>query len=211
MKKTLCKSKKIRERSRLQPSSKPLSHQCKKCGRLSTKKKWICKPKLYDARRIPDTAAEKGVREMMKTLDRKKICKILNTIIEYEMAGVVRYAHSSLMVIGPYRQPIVQFLQEQATESLQHALEAGELITGLDGHPSQKIANIEESNDHSVTQILSESLAHEEHAVTLYRSLLAEVSDSSVMLEEYARGKISAEEQHALEVKKMLKDYSSTP
>ena len=29
------------------------------------------------------------------------------------------------------------------------------------------------------------------------------------MLEEYARGKISAEEQH-VEVKKMLKDYSST-
>ncbi|MBT7312916.1 MAG: bacterioferritin, partial [Halieaceae bacterium] len=54
----------------------------------------------------------------MKNLDREKVCQILNTIIEYEMAGVVRYAHSSLMVIGPYRQPIVQFLQEQATESL---------------------------------------------------------------------------------------------
>ena len=144
----------------------------------------------------------------MKNLDREKVCQILNTIIEYEMAGVVRYAHSSLMVIGPYRQPIVQFLQEQATESLQHALEAGELITGLDGHPSQKIAEIEESNDHSVTQILSESLDHEQHAVSLYQALLGEVSDASVMLEEYARGKISAEEQHALEVRKMLKDYS---
>ena len=44
--------------------------------------------------------------------------------------------------------------------------------------------------------------------MTLYRSLLDEVSDTSVMLEEYARGKISAEEQHALEVKKMLKDYT---
>ena len=144
----------------------------------------------------------------MKNLDREKVCQILNTIIEYEMAGVARYAHSSLMVIGPYRQPIVQFLQEQATESLQHALEAGELITGLDGHPSQKIAEIEESHDHSVTQILSESLDHEQHAVSLYQTLLGEVSDASVMLEEYARGKISAEEQHALEVRKMLKDYS---
>ena len=211
MKKTLCKSKKIRERSRLQRSSKPLSHQCKKCGRLSSKKKWLCKPKRPDARRTRDTLGKKGETEIMKNLDRERICRILNTIIEYEMAGVVRYAHSSLMVIGPYRQPIVQFLQDQATESLQHALEAGELITGLDGHPSQKIANIEESNDHSVTQILSESLAHEEHAVTLYRSLLDEVSDTSVMLEEYARGKISAEEQHALEVKKMLKDYTPVP
>ncbi len=144
----------------------------------------------------------------MKELNNIKVCQILNAIIEYEMAGVVRYAHSSLMVIGPYRQPIVQFLQGQATESLQHALEAGELITGLDGHPSQKIAEIEESNDHSVTQILAESLGHEKHAVSLYRALLEEVKDCSVMLEEYARGKISAEEQHALEVTKMLKDYS---
>ena len=144
----------------------------------------------------------------MKKLNNVKVCQILNAIIEYEMAGVVRYAHSSLMVIGPYRQPIVQFLQGQATESLQHALEAGELITGLDGHPSQKIAEIEESNDHSVTQILAESLGHEKYAVSLYRALLDEVKDCSVMLEEYARGKISAEEQHALEVTKMLKDYS---
>ena len=48
----------------------------------------------------------------MKALDRTKVCEILNAIIEYEMAGVVRYAHSSLMVIGPYRLPIVQFLQD---------------------------------------------------------------------------------------------------
>ena len=210
MKKTLCKSKKVRERSHLQQSSKPISHQCKKCGRLSTKKKWLCKPKRVGTRRTIDTATKTIERKLMKSLDTEKVCRILNTIIEYEMAGVVRYAHSSLMVIGPYRQPIVQFLQEQATESLQHALEAGELITGLDGHPSQKIAEIEESNDHSVTQILTESLDHEQHAVTLYQSLLNEVSDASVMLEEYARGKISAEEQHALEVRKMLKDYSPT-
>lgn len=196
--------------SRLHRSSMPVSHQCEKCERLSTKKKWVRKPKRSDTRTTKDTVPLVIERKLMKSLDTEKVCQILNTIIEYEMAGVVRYAHSSLMVIGPYRQPIVQFLQEQATESLQHALEAGELITGLDGHPSQKIAEIEESHDHSVTQILSESLDHEQHAVNLYQSLLVEVSDASVMLEEYARGKISAEEQHALEVKKMLKDYSPT-
>lgn len=196
--------------SRLHRSSMPVSRQCEKCERLSTKKKWVRKPKRSDTRTTKDTVPLVIERKLMKSLDTEKVCQILNTIIEYEMAGVVRYAHSSLMVIGPYRQPIVQFLQEQATESLQHALEAGELITGLDGHPSQKIAEIEESHDHSVTQILSESLDHEQHAVNLYQSLLVEVSDASVMLEEYARGKISAEEQHALEVKKMLKDYSPT-
>lgn len=143
----------------------------------------------------------------MKELNQSEVCNILNEIVEAEMAGVVRYAHSSLMVTGPYRIPIVQFLQEQANESLQHALLAGDLITGLDGHPSQVIAPIEESHDHSIKQILLESLEHETHAVNLYKKLLAEVEDSSIYLEEYARGQIGEEEQHALEIKKMLKDF----
>ena len=141
-------------------------------------------------------------------IDYTKVCEILNRIVEAEMAGVVRYAHSSLMVSGPNRIPIVQFLQDQANESLAHALQAGEFITGFDGHPSQKIATITENHNHSVQQILEESLEHEEHAVSLYRELLSEVADKSIMLEEYARGQIGQEEQHALEIRKMLKDYS---
>jgi bacterioferritin len=112
------------------------------------------------------------------------------------------------MVTGPNRIPIVQFLQEQANESLQHALQAGEYITGFDGHPSQQISSIEESHDHSVIQILTESLEHELRAVNKYKELLEEVEDASIMLEEYARGQIGMEEQHALEITKMLKDYS---
>ena len=144
----------------------------------------------------------------LKTLNEKRVCEILNKIVEMEMAGVVRYAHSSLMVAGPYRIPIVGFLQEQANESLAHALQAGEYITGLGGHPSQEIAHIEDVNDHSIRQILEESLEHEQKAVEMYKELLMEVVDASIMLEEYARGQIGMEEQHALEIKKMLIDYS---
>jgi bacterioferritin len=137
-----------------------------------------------------------------------KVIEILNEIVELEMAGVVRYAHSSLMVTGPYRIPIVAFLQEQANESLQHALQAGEFITGMDGHPSQVISPIEENHDHSVMQILQESLDHEMRAVEKYKELLHVVEGNSIMLEEYARGQVGMEEQHALEIRKMLKDYS---
>ena len=144
----------------------------------------------------------------MRELNTDKVCSILNEIVELEMAGVVRYAHSSLMVTGPNRIPIVAFLQEQATESLQHALQAGEFITGFNGHPSQRIAVIEENHNHSVQQILQESLDHEMAAVDKYKELLEEVADASIMLEEYARGQIGMEEQHALEIRKMLMDYS---
>ena len=46
----------------------------------------------------------------MKQFDKKQICEILNSIMDYELAGVVRYTHSSLMVTVPHRIPIVAFL-----------------------------------------------------------------------------------------------------
>ncbi len=113
-----------------------------------------------------------------------EVCNILNEIMEYELAGVVRYTHSSMMVSGPYRLPIVTFLKEQATESLLHAQLAGEKIAGLDGHPSQKIARIEETNRHTIKDILEESLQHELHALNLYKKLLTAVENKSVYLEE---------------------------
>ena len=141
-------------------------------------------------------------------LNSLKVTDILYKIMEYELAGVVRYTHYSLMIAGPHRLPIVEFLKEQANESLLHAQQAGELLTGLDGHPSQKIAEIVETNNHSIKDILQESLAHELNALSLYKELLNEVEGCSVYLEEYARGLIGQEEQHQLELKKMLKDFS---
>ena len=141
-------------------------------------------------------------------LNSSNVTEILNRIMEYELAGVVRYTHYSLMITGPHRLPIVDFLKEQANESLVHAQQAGELLTGLDGHPSQRIAEIVETNNHSIKDILQESLAHEMSALDLYKELLKEVEGSSVYLEEYARGLIGQEEQHQLELKKMLKDFS---
>lgn len=143
----------------------------------------------------------------MKEINPELVCSILNEIMEYELAGVVRYTHSAMMVSGPYRIPIVAFLKEQASESLMHAQQAGELIVGLDGHPSQNIAKIKETNQHSIKDILEESLEHELHALSLYKKLLDDVADRSIYLEEYARGLIGEEEQHSLELKAMLKDF----
>jgi bacterioferritin len=144
----------------------------------------------------------------MRDLDNKKTIELLNNIMEFELAGVVRYTHYSLMVTGPNRIPIVDFFKAQANESLLHAQQVGEILTGLDGHPTLKITPMEESNTHSVKDILSESLAHERKALDLYKQLLTTVVDASIYLEEFARGMIGQEEMHNLELKKMLRDFS---
>jgi bacterioferritin len=145
---------------------------------------------------------------IMQELDKEKTIDLLNTIMELELSGVVRYTHYSLMVTGPNRIPIVQFFKNQATESLLHAQQAGEILTGLEGHPSQKISTIEESFQHSVKDLLQESLNHERKALETYKDLLDIVQDASIYLEEYARSMIGQEELHNIEIKKMLRDFS---
>ncbi|KAI9129887.1 bacterioferritin [Acaryochloris sp. CCMEE 5410] len=144
----------------------------------------------------------------MKELDTQKTIELLNQIMEFELAGVVRYTHYSLMVTGPNRLPIVEFFQAQASESLLHAQESGEILTGLEGHPSQRIAPIEETNQHAVRDLLQESLNHEQKALVLYKQLLEVVSGARVYLEEFARTQIGQEERHNLVIKKMLRDFS---
>jgi bacterioferritin len=145
---------------------------------------------------------------MNDLIDVPRTVAILNEILKAELTGVVRYTHYSLVITGPNRLPLVTFMQAQATESLVHAQQAGEILTGLGGHPEQGISPIEESHDHDIDEILRESIAHERGALTLYRKLLDCVSDQSVYLEEYARNQIGAEEMHMLEMNKLLRDYS---
>ncbi|MTJ07948.1 MULTISPECIES: bacterioferritin [unclassified Anabaena] len=144
----------------------------------------------------------------MQELDHKKTIDILNAIMEFELAGVVRYTHYSLMVTGPNRIPIVAFFKAQATESLLHAQQVGEILTGLEGHPTLRIAPMEETFKHNVKDILQESLSHEKNALDMYKSLLETVTNASIYLEEFARGMIGQEEMHNLELKKMLRDFS---
>ena len=61
--------------------------------------------------------------------------------------GVVRYTHYSLMIYGYNRIPIVSWMRDQATESLDHANRAGELITQFGGHPSLGIGQLLEITD----------------------------------------------------------------
>jgi bacterioferritin len=137
--------------------------------------------------------------------DRTTTVKLLNEILETELAGVVRYTHYSLMIFGHNRIPIVSWLRGEATTCLTHANEAGEMVTHLGEHPSLKIGALLETEQHSINDILLESMEAEKAGLALYKRLLELVRDRSVFLEEYARKMISEEEMHLGEVNKMLR------
>ena len=131
----------------------------------------------------------------MAEIDREEVVGLLNRILEQELAGAVRYTHYSLLVFGYNRIPIVAWLREQA----------GEMITHLGAYPSLAIGPLLDSHQTDIGTILRESLETEGKALALYRELLAAVEGRSVMLEEYARQMVHAEELHAGEVDKMLR------
>ena len=138
-----------------------------------------------------------------------RVIDILKRILELELAGLVRYLHYSFMVFGHNRIPIVAWLRSQAQESQAHALQAGEHITSLGGHPSLKIGPLLETHKHNVDEILREALTHEQEGLAEYRKLLDLVAGRHIMLEEYARAQIAAEEAHAAEIGKMLRKPGS--
>ena len=51
-------------------------------------------------------------------LAKDDVVKVLNEIVELELAGAVRYTQYSLMVFGHARIPIMSWMREQATEAL---------------------------------------------------------------------------------------------
>src|SRR5512144_2448134 len=119
-----------------------------------------------------------------QNFDQETAVRLLNQVMEAELAGVVRYTHYSLMVFGHNRIPIVSWLRGEANTCLLHANEAGELVTHFGEHPSLKIGALLETHAHGINDILLESLDAEKAGLALYKQLLELVRDRSVLLED---------------------------
>lgn len=156
-------------------------------------------------RNIAPKPRNSTVETASSALDTPRVLAVLNRILELELAGTVRYMHYSFMIFGHNRIPITAWLRDQANESLAHAQQAGEHITGLGGHPSLEIGELLETHKHGVDQILTEAQTHEREGLDAYRELLKLTRDRSILLEEYSRAMIAAEEEHMIEIDKMLR------
>ena len=139
------------------------------------------------------------------TYQNKEILDLLGRIYQSEIAGVNRYLHYSFMIMGYNRIPIQNWFRENAQEAITHATLVGEKITSLGGHPPILSSQVKEGPDHSIKQLLEESLHFEEEAIELYKQLtvLAE-RYKDIALEEMARALVKEEVEHADEIRKML-------
>jgi len=140
-----------------------------------------------------------------KTYQNKEVLNLLGQIYQSEIAGVNRYLHYSFMIMGYNRIPIQNWFREHAREAITHATLVGEKITSLGGHPPILSSHVKEGPDHSITQLLRESLYFEEEAIQLYKELITQAEKyEDIALEEMARALVKEEVEHADEIKKML-------
>src|SRR5579864_4664387 len=171
-----------------------------------------CRHVRYTTEGLPSQRSPFRETRMTSELGKAETARVvdnLNRILELELAGLVRYLHYSFMIFGHNRIPIVAWLRGQAQEAQAHAVQAGEHIANLGGHPSLRIGPLLETHKHNVDEILREALTHEQEGLQEYRRLLDLVAGRNIMLEEYARRQIAAEEEHAAEIGKMLRKPGS--
>ena len=138
-------------------------------------------------------------------IDRDEALKILNEIVELELAGAVRFTQYSLMVFGHARIPFMSWMRNLAQTSLEHAIQAGEEVTALGGNVSLAIGELVGTHHPTVDDILEEMLVQERKGIELYRRLLELAEGRSVSLEELARQMIRSEELDLAEIQKMLR------
>lgn len=138
----------------------------------------------------------------------RRLAEALERLHSNELSGVVRYLHYAHMIFGANRIPIVAWLKEQATESMDHAWLIGEKMTALGLHPSMRVQPVPESGKHSVMDVLREALDFERQGLNDYQSLLELVLASrpnDTALEDWVRGFVSVETSHLEDAEKMLR------
>src|SRR5262252_4534652 len=115
--------------------------------------------------------------------DVDNVVERLNRILQMELAAVIYYTHYSFMIYGHARIPITSWLRDNATESLAHAQEAGQMIMRLHRRPALGIAALPTAQHNTIDEILAESIQREEAgASSRFRALnsISEIAGDSV-------------------------------
>ena len=140
-----------------------------------------------------------------KTDNKKKLIQALNQDLEKEMAAIVRYLHHSFIVFGPNRGPLVQMFRAQAQESTTHAIQLGEKITALGGHPTVVVDQVFEPGHQTIEDMIEEDLKAERIQLELYTKQLKEFGDSNLPMKLMLEQIIIDEQGHVEEMEKYLR------
>lgn len=134
-----------------------------------------------------------------------ELIKSLNEGLEKEMAAIVRYLHHSFIVFGPNRGPLVQMFRAQAQEAMTHAIQLGEKITALGGHPTVKVDQVFEPGHQTIEDMIEEDLKAERTQLELYTEQLKKFGSENLTMKLMLENIIVAEQAHVDDMEKYLR------
>jgi bacterioferritin len=133
---------------------------------------------------------------------RQDLIDRLNTVLSWELAGVVQYLHYAVLVSGPLRPVYTEFFHDGSKEARDHAEAVGAKIASLGGVPTAEPAAILPATD--LETMLQNTLKLEVAALAAWEAAW-EVGDAvnlgtKLWIEEH----VSEEQEHVDELNRIL-------
>lgn len=141
-------------------------------------------------------------------MSNKKFIDQLNTVLAWELAGIIQYLQHGVMVTGPERETFKEFFAEGSEEAHQHSTIVANRITALGGIPTVEPQRIRQATD--LDGMLIATLELEQDALAAWEKAHEIAVDSGVAkgyvfwLEEH----IAEEQEHVDEMRKLTKKVS---
>jgi len=143
--------------------------------------------------------------------DRPTVIKILNEALATEIICILRYKRHYFMADGIHAQAVKAEFLQHANEEQAHADLIAERITQLDGEPNfspeglstRSHAEYVEGKD--LLDMIREDLVAERIAIDSYSEMIRYIGNDDVTTRRMLEGILAMEEEHAEDLKTMLK------
>jgi bacterioferritin len=133
----------------------------------------------------------------------------LNRILALEYAGLIQYSQHSFLLQDLSREVYAEYFRANSHECHGHALQVGEMVSGLGGVPTVEPAPIRQATE--LTEMLQQDLALEKEALQAYLEAIETAADH-VPLRQMLEHMADAEQRSVWHLEKILrqKDFALT-
>lgn len=132
----------------------------------------------------------------------------LNTVLSWELAGVIQYLQHSVMVTGPERETFRKFFHEGSEEAHEHSELVGNKIAALGGVPTVEPAQIRQAAD--LEGMLEAVLKLEEEALAAWEAALEVAPQVNAGTAFWIEEHVAEEQEHVDEMRKLTGKVSFT-
>ena len=131
----------------------------------------------------------------------------LNTVLSWELAGIVQYLHYSALVTGHLRPVYSDFFTDGSKEARSHAQLVADKIVSLGGVPTAEPAAILPAAD--LDTMLANTLSLEENALAAWEKAWEVGEHANLGTKLWMEEMIAEEQGHVDEVRKLLRTPSA--